>query len=103
MLPAYCQSLCKSIIKQFDIPKKKDDEHLDEAMHELQGDDDDELQILLVTRTLRNSRLLKEFLSIKPIRVQKMTKTMMILRDGSTRWSYSHPQSVQDWRKVFTL
>lgn len=36
-------NLCtKSIIKQFDILKKKEDEHLDEAVHELQ--DDNELQ-----------------------------------------------------------
>jgi hypothetical protein len=39
-------NLCaKSIIKQFDVPKKKEDEHLDEAVRELQ-DDNDELQDL---------------------------------------------------------
>jgi hypothetical protein len=39
-------NLCaKSIIKQFDVPKKKEDEHLDEAVRELQNDND-ELQDL---------------------------------------------------------
>lgn len=40
-------NLCtKSIIKQFDVPKQKDDEHLDEAARELQGDGNDEIQNL---------------------------------------------------------
>jgi hypothetical protein len=40
-------NLCaKLIIKQFDVPKQKDDEHLDEAVRELQGDDNDKIQNL---------------------------------------------------------
>ena len=53
-------NLCaKSIIKQFNVPKKKDDEHLDEAARELQGDDDDELQNLAGDQDLEEQQTLE--------------------------------------------
>ena len=45
------------IIKQFDIPKKKEDEHLDEASHELQ--DDDELQGLAGDQELEEQQTIE--------------------------------------------
>ena len=54
-------NLCaKLIIKQFDVQKKKDDEYLDEAVHQLQGDDDDELRNLADNQDLEEQETIDE-------------------------------------------